>query len=45
METETYLMLSVRLKFVTAEEAVSALSTITEISKMITAIRSKLAEH
>ena len=42
METETYLLLSVRLKFV-AEEAVSALlDLITEISKMLTALRNRL---
>jgi len=44
METETYLMLSVRLKYVNEEEVGSALSTITDISNMITAIRSRLAE-
>lgn len=45
METETYLTLPVRLKYVTEGEVGSALSTITEISKMITAIRSRLGEN
>ena len=45
METETYLMLSVRLRYITEDDAGSALSIITELSKMITAIRSKLADN
>lgn len=42
METETFLTLSIRLKYVTEEEATPALSLITEISKMLTALRSRL---
>ena len=42
METETYLLLAVRVKFV-ADEAVSVLlELITEISKMLTALRKRL---
>jgi four helix bundle protein len=44
METETYLMLSARLQYLQQEEVQSALSQITEISKMITALRSRLVE-
>jgi four helix bundle protein len=42
MEPETFLMLAVRLAYVKDEQAKSALSLITEISKMLTAIRIKL---
>ncbi len=42
METETFLMLAVRLEYVKEGQANSALSLITEISKMLTAIRTKL---
>src|SRR5713226_1878316 len=42
METETFLMLAVRLKYLSHEETTSALSLITEISKMLTALRSRL---
>ena len=42
METETFLMLAVRLSYVTESQANSTLSLITEISKMITVIRAKL---
>ena len=44
METETYLMLSARLQYLKQEEVQSALSLVTEISKMITALRSRLVE-
>jgi four helix bundle protein len=44
METETFLMLSVRLGYVKQEEAAKTLEIITEISKMITAIRIKLQD-
>jgi four helix bundle protein len=44
METETYLMLSARLQYLKQEEVQSALGLVTEISKMITALRSRLAE-
>jgi len=44
METETFLMLAVRLRFLAREEATPALSLVTEISKMLTALRSRLIE-
>lgn len=43
METETYVMLSERLNYVEQPEVRAVLAVITEISKMITAIRSRLA--
>jgi len=42
METETFLMLSARLSYLTDLEASSTLSIITEISKMLTVLRIKL---
>jgi four helix bundle protein len=42
MELETLLMLSVRIKFLFSEEAQPAFDLITEISKMLTSLRSKL---
>jgi len=42
METETFLMLAVRLGYVTADETGAAFRTITETSKMLTALRAKL---
>ena len=42
METETFLMLAVRLRYLTEIEASSTLSLITEISKMLTVLRNKL---
>ena len=44
METETFLMLAVRLGYTSEEQANPSLSLITEISKMITAIRIKLQD-
>jgi len=44
METETFLMLAIRLSCVTEVEASRALGLITEISKMLTALRSRLRE-
>jgi len=44
METEAFLMLAVRLNYVEGEQAQPTLGLITEISKMITAIRIKLQE-
>ena len=40
METETFVMLAVRLKYVSHQEVVLVL--ITEVSKMLTALRSRL---
>lgn len=45
METKTYLMLSVRLKYVDEADVESALSIVIEISKVITSLRSRLAEN
>ncbi|HKR31441.1 MAG TPA: four helix bundle protein [Terriglobales bacterium] len=42
METETYVLLSERLNYVEQSEARAVLAMITEISKMITAIRGRL---
>lgn len=45
METETYLMLSVRLRYTSEQEVRLALDMVTQISKMITVLRSRLVEH
>ena len=45
METETFLMLAVRLRFLEQEDTAGAFSLITEISKMLTALRSRLLEN
>jgi four helix bundle protein len=42
MEAETYLLLAVRLNYVTQEQTAGALGLVTEISKMLTALRSRL---
>ncbi len=42
METETFLMLAVRLHYVNEPEATPTLGLITEISKMLTTLRNKL---
>ncbi|MFL5342265.1 MAG: four helix bundle protein [Gemmataceae bacterium] len=42
METETFLMLAVRLTYLTNSEAECAFGLIVEVSKMLTAIRQKL---
>jgi four helix bundle protein len=44
MESETFLMLAVRLDYIKQDEAEPALSLTTEISKMLTVLRSRLAE-
>jgi four helix bundle protein len=44
METETFLMLAVRLSYLTEGEASVALGLITENSKMLTALRNRLKE-
>ncbi len=44
METETFMTLAVRLGYVSQAEAQPAMSLITEVSKMLTALRAKLAE-
>lgn len=45
METETYVMLSTRLGYASEAEAKPVLDLITEISKMLTVLRSKLVEN
>ena len=42
METETFLMLAIRLNYLNETQASSALSVITEISKMLTVLRNRL---
>lgn len=44
METETFPMLAIRLRYLGQQETATALSLITEISKMLTALRSRLIE-
>lgn len=44
METETFLMLAVRLKYINQDESAPALSLVTEISKMLTVLRKRLLE-
>jgi four helix bundle protein len=45
METETFLMLAVRLKFLSQDETTLAFGLVTEISKMLTALRSRLLSN
>jgi four helix bundle protein len=45
VETETFLLLAIRLGFLTREETTPTLSLITEICKMLTALRSRLLER
>jgi four helix bundle protein len=45
MEAETFLMLAVRLGYVGKEDAGPTLELITEVSKMLTAIRRRLLEN
>jgi four helix bundle protein len=42
METETLLMLTIRLKYITNSQAQPTLDLITEISKMLTTLRLRL---
>lgn len=44
METETFLMLAVRLGYLTEHDAAVAFGLITENSKMLTALRNRLRE-
>jgi len=43
METETFLMLAVRLGYLRDESASPSLSLITEVDKMLTSLRGRLA--
>ncbi|MBD2664063.1 hypothetical protein B6N60_03678 [Richelia sinica FACHB-800] len=45
METETFLMLAVRLNNLTPEQANPTLSLITEISKMLTSLRYRILNN
>jgi four helix bundle protein len=42
METETYLFVALRLGYLTQDQATPTLSLVTEISKMLTTLRSRL---
>ena len=42
MEIETFVMLAIELKYITREEAEGALSLITEVSKMLTVLRTRV---
>jgi hypothetical protein len=42
METETFVMLTVRLDYLSDDQAAPVLRLIAEISKMLTALRSRL---
>ena len=44
METETFLMLAIRLSYLAEAEAAVALGLITENSKMLTVLRNRLKE-
>jgi len=44
MEAETFLMLAVRLAYLTQEEARPAFSLLTEVGKMLTVLRSRLQD-
>ncbi|MDF1514117.1 MAG: four helix bundle protein [Anaerolineae bacterium] len=44
METETFLMLAVRLDYLSQPQAAPALALITEISKMLTVLRKRLVQ-
>ncbi len=44
MEAETLIVLAIRLKYVTHQQAKHALGLVTEVSKMLTALRSRLNE-
>ncbi|MEK7693764.1 MAG: four helix bundle protein [Chloroflexota bacterium] len=44
-ETETYLMLAVRLGYLATEKIEPALALLTEVSKMLGALRAKVLQH
>jgi four helix bundle protein len=44
MEAETLIVLAIRLKYLAQEQAARALSLVTEVSKMLTVLRSRLNE-
>lgn len=43
VETETYIMLAVRLGYLGEEQSASALAQVTEVGKMLTALRRRVA--
>jgi four helix bundle protein len=43
METETFLMLAVRLDYLSAQQAASTLDLVSQVSKMLTRLRASLA--
>ena len=43
MELETLIMISARLRYITPEHATETLATVTELGRMLTALRKKLA--
>jgi four helix bundle protein len=43
METETFLMLAIRLDYISEQQAGPTLSLVTQVSKMLTSLRSRLA--
>ena len=45
METETFLMLAVRLGYVSEQDATATFALLTEVSKMITVLRARLREN
>jgi hypothetical protein len=45
METETFLTLAVRLKCITQAEGSPPFALVTEVSKMLTSLRSRLKEE
>jgi four helix bundle protein len=44
-ETETYLLLAVRLGYLTTENIAPALSLLTEVSKMLSSLRTKVLQR
>jgi four helix bundle protein len=45
METETYILLAVRLGYLVEDETLASLQLITEISKMLTKLRTRLLKN
>ena len=45
MEVETLIVLAIRLKYITQEQASQALDLVTEISKMLMVLRKRLTEQ
>ena len=45
METETFIMLAVRLGYLSEYQAAPTLNLVTQVSKMLTAIRTRLASR